>query len=124
VTNGATARHPGEASNLQLIVVQGDPAGACIDVNEEGAIVGRDPRCDLILHDLFVSRFHCGIWKTAGRYFVLDLHSTNSTCVNGRSVFRAEVFEGDELQLGVSQLRLLTVEDAVELVVAYARQRA
>lgn len=70
-------------------------------------IIGRDPSCDLVLSDPYVSRRHCRIFKENQRYFVEDLNSTNGTFINNIRLRKIqELKENDELILGFQVLYL------------------
>ncbi len=45
--------------------------------------IGRDSRCDLLIEDTTVSRWHARLERAAGRWLLTDLGSTNGTRLNG-----------------------------------------
>ena len=45
--------------------------------------IGRDSRCDLLIEDTTVSRWHARLERTAGQWLLTDLGSTNGTRLNG-----------------------------------------
>lgn len=64
------------------------------------ATLGRLPECDVQLNDQSVSRRHARL-EPAGRSWVIeDLDSTNGVRVNGERIHRAELRDGDRLELG------------------------
>jgi Inner membrane component of T3SS, cytoplasmic domain len=67
-------------------------------------VLGRDPRCDVVLGDLGVSRRHAHLRFRDGSWVLQDLESTNGTTVNGTPVGRCELRPGDCLVLGSTQL--------------------
>ncbi len=67
-------------------------------------LVGRDEGCELVLPTTDVSRAHARILQIDDRYFIEDLGSTNGTFVNEMSVARAELHEGDQVQIGAHKL--------------------
>ena len=67
-------------------------------------LIGRSPRCDLVLGDPTVSRKHAELVREEDRWIVRDLSSTNGTRVNGWRVHRAVVARGDVLTLGGQRL--------------------
>jgi pSer/pThr/pTyr-binding forkhead associated (FHA) protein len=67
-------------------------------------VLGRDPRCDVVLGDLGVSRRHVRLRFRDGSWVLQDLDSTNGTTVNGTVVGRCELRPGDCLVLGSTQL--------------------
>lgn len=53
-----------------------------------------------------VSRHHARLELRVGRWFLVDLDSSNGTVVNGRRVRDAEVRAGDEIRLGAAGFTL------------------
>jgi pSer/pThr/pTyr-binding forkhead associated (FHA) protein len=68
-------------------------------------LIGRSPRCDLVLNDPTVSRRHAELVQADDGWIVRDLSSTNGTRVNGWRIRRATVALDDELMLGAQKLR-------------------
>ena len=66
----------------------------------ENLVIGRSPRCNLVLNDPTVSRRHAALRREDEGWRITDLGSTNGTWVNGWRVDRALVRDGDELVLG------------------------
>ncbi len=65
-----------------------------------GVLVGRDPRCDIVLDHPAVSRRHTVITHTEDAYFVEDLDSTNGTFLNGERVSeRHEIRDDDKIYI-------------------------
>jgi DNA-binding NtrC family response regulator len=71
-----------------------------------GALLGKDPRCDVIIDDPFVSAHHLRIEARDGRWQAVDLGSTNGTFVGGARVGRAELALGVVLRLGDAEVSL------------------
>jgi pSer/pThr/pTyr-binding forkhead associated (FHA) protein len=65
---------------------------------------GRDPRSDIFLDDVTVSRKHAEFRREEGRFFVRDVGSLNGTYVNGRRVEETELANDDALQIGKFKL--------------------
>lgn len=65
-------------------------------------IAGRSTEVDLVLADDAVSRKHARFYPARGRIWVRDLGSRNGTIVNGQSVDRHCLREGDRLVIGSS----------------------
>ncbi len=67
----------------------------------QGAIIGRDPRCDIALvADNRLSRQHARIILENGVWILEDGGSTNGTYVNGVQVQRQVLSGGDAIQVG------------------------
>ncbi len=62
-------------------------------------LIGRLPTCNLILDHAEVSRRHALIRQIEDKYFIEDLHSSNGTLVNDRPIKRAELYDGDLIQI-------------------------
>ncbi len=63
--------------------------------------IGRSRECDIFLEDLAVSRLHATLRELPnGVYEVIDNRSATGTFVNGRSVARQVLQEGDVIQIG------------------------
>lgn len=62
--------------------------------------IGRAPRADFIVDAQLVSRLHCRLTAGATELEMVDLESTNGTCVNGERAGRATLKDGDRLGVG------------------------
>jgi DNA-binding NtrC family response regulator len=71
-----------------------------------GLTVGKDEGCDVAVEDGFVSARHLRIEASRGRWWIVDLGSTNGTFVGGARVERAELPLGVSVSLGDAQLVL------------------
>jgi pSer/pThr/pTyr-binding forkhead associated (FHA) protein len=69
--------------------------------------VGRDEEADIRVDEPLVSRHHARIERRDGRYFVLDLGSTNRTRVNGAAVSERELQDGDEVRFARAVCRFV-----------------
>lgn len=69
-------------------------------------IAGRGSGVDLILADDAVSRKHARFYPSRGRIWVRDLGSRNGTVVNGESVERHCLRDGDRIAIGSSLVRV------------------
>ncbi len=58
-------------------------------------LVGRHPRCTIVVDDPNVSRRHAELILRDGVWVIRDLGSTNGTTVNGESVGRSQLRPGD-----------------------------
>jgi pSer/pThr/pTyr-binding forkhead associated (FHA) protein len=72
-------------------------------------VIGRVSDVDVLLLDEKVSRKHAKIFTHGGRILLEDLASRNGTFVNGKRVRNAELKEGDEIAIGTSRIRLISL---------------
>jgi pSer/pThr/pTyr-binding forkhead associated (FHA) protein len=75
-------------------------------------VIGRVSDVDLLLLDERVSRKHAKVSTHGGKMMIEDLASKNGTFVNGQRIRTAELKEGDEILIGMSKIKLLSVEKA------------
>ena len=75
-------------------------------------VIGRVSDVDLLLLDEKVSRKHAKISTHGGKVAIEDLASKNGTFVNGERIRTTELKEGDEIVIGTSKIKLLSVDKA------------
>ncbi len=84
-----------------LVRIDAVNAGQVFTVNTNEFTLGRHPDNSGCVDDQGISRYHAKITRTNNtEYAVEDLKSSNGTYVNGVSVERIELRNGDTLQLG------------------------
>lgn len=94
-----------ECSDGPLLVVRKGPeVGERFYLDRPSVSVGRDPSADIFLNDITVSRKHAILHVSVGEVSVTDAGSLNGTYVNGVSVDRAVLRNGDALQIGRFQM--------------------
>jgi sigma-B regulation protein RsbU (phosphoserine phosphatase) len=62
----------------------GDTAGLLVDLKGDATVLGRDPKCDIVLDEKGVSRRHAELRKAGEGFAVVDLTSRNKTKLNGQ----------------------------------------
>lgn len=70
----------------------------------ERILVGRLKGCGICLSDVNASREHAAFVREGAGWVIEDLHSTNGTLLNGASVRRARLRDGDVVTIGVTEL--------------------
>ncbi|TDB38177.1 MAG: DUF2662 domain-containing protein [Actinobacteria bacterium] len=70
----------------------------------EQVVVGRLADCQIHLPDVNVSRRHAAFIRMDDGWAIEDLDSTNGTLLNGKTVARARLRDGDVIEIGVTQL--------------------
>jgi pSer/pThr/pTyr-binding forkhead associated (FHA) protein len=76
-------------------------------------IAGRSSEVDLVLADDAVSRKHARFYPARGRIWVRDLGSRNGTIINGQTVERHCLREGDRIAIGSSLAKVARAEPGV-----------
>jgi pSer/pThr/pTyr-binding forkhead associated (FHA) protein len=93
---------PSEVASL--VVRSGSQAGSTFALRATVTNLGRHPDSEIMLDDITVSRRHAQIVRTATGYTIVDVGSLNGTYVNAERVDRAELHQGDEIQIGKFRL--------------------
>lgn len=81
------------AAQAKLVVTYGQQS---IEVEGPGFVIGRGKQAKgLTIKDPNISRAHATVELTDGVYWLVDMGSTNGTIVNGQSIQRRPIAEGD-----------------------------
>ena len=83
-----------------LVVVKGIGVGQTFNIIEDVLVIGRDPKSDIFLDDITVSRKHAVINRESGELRISDTGSLNGTYVNHERVDKVKMVNRDELQIG------------------------
>src|SRR5947209_15416566 len=89
-------------AQARLVAISGPLAGEVLPLTADGVRIGRDSSNDIYLADLALSRAHCTIAMTDGRWRICDSQSSNGTFVNGMQVTDHELNDRDRIALGGS----------------------
>ena len=83
-----------------LRVITGKKAGQVLNASKDVIRIGAHPKCDLMIDDDTVSRFHCEIRKESGHYILSDQESTNGTYVGNLRIREVYLHAGCEFKIG------------------------
>lgn len=109
---GAAGTAVTESTDGPLLVVRKGPeVGERFYLDRPRLVIGRDPGSDIFLNDVTVSRTHATLEVEGSSVLVSDSGSLNGTYINGVSVDRAILRNGDQLQIGRFQMVFLCGED-------------
>jgi len=101
----ASARNEHSSDDdIYLKVLKGPQIGERFFLDGEYITIGRDPKVQLFLGDITVSREHAIIQREGAEVRLRDAGSLNGTYVNGSIVEEAILRDGDVLQIGTFQL--------------------
>jgi hypothetical protein len=78
--------------------------GRAHDLRKPSVVIGRSKESDIRVSDPNISRRHAEIRQEGSTYWIVDLGSTNGISVNGRSVKRAKLDDGDRITLGSTEV--------------------
>ena len=85
----------------------GGRTGETFALERPQTTIGRSPDCDIFLDDVTVSRRHAIVARGAGSFTLEDLGSLNGTFLNRHRIEKAELENGDEVQIGKYRLIFL-----------------
>lgn len=88
------------SQKCDLRVIRGPQTGMEISLHEGIMSLGRDPKCDIFLNDMTVSREHAELEISERGCVIRDQNSYNGVWVNDRMVDACLLKSGDILQLG------------------------
>jgi pSer/pThr/pTyr-binding forkhead associated (FHA) protein len=86
-------------------VLGGFYEGLEVPVDRDWLVIGRGRGADVVIAEPTLSRAHVAIGFEDEAFFVQDLGSTNGTMVNGARENKANLKDGDEIQIGKLVLR-------------------
>ncbi len=69
--------------------------------------IGRSSDCALSIHDKKASRIHAQLIESMGKEIIEDMGSSNGTKVNGRSVTKRILKDGDMIEIGNTSLQYI-----------------
>lgn len=90
---------------LTLTIVKGPGTGQLFPLDKPEVIVGREPGEGITLEDPSVSRRHFRLILGKSTPEIEDLGSRNGTLLNGRTVTRHALNDGDSIEIGQTTLR-------------------
>ena len=78
--------------------------GTAHPVTSRRVVLGRSRECDIRVEDGNVSRRHAELVQEGATYWLVDLGSTNGTELNGETVQRAKLRDGDRITIGSTDI--------------------
>ena len=100
----------GSADTSMLVIHKGPSKGSRFLITSAGATIGRSHESEIFLDDVTVSRSHSAVsFVAADKSFeIADSSSLNGTYINGTSIERTVLKNGDEVQIGKFHLLFIT----------------
>ncbi|RJQ31115.1 MAG: FHA domain-containing protein [Actinobacteria bacterium] len=91
-----------EDEEAVLVVKKGPIVGQRMPLSNGETLIGRDPKCDIFLNDITVSRRHAKLAfnSETKKASVKDIGSLNGTYVNNQRSDESDLNSGDEVQIG------------------------
>jgi diguanylate cyclase (GGDEF)-like protein len=127
VTRDSDYRGPSSAEEASLVVIHAPSSrlcGARLALSRDRLLLGRDPRCDLVIDADDVSRRHARVCQEGGGYRVEDLGSRNGTFIGDERVTSRGLAPGDLLRLGSVILKYVAADDPEALCLTTMKRLA
>lgn len=102
------AAHAVDLDGPVLVVRRGPEVGERFYIESDRLTIGRDPESGIFLNDITVSRDHAVLTCVGGAVTIEDAGSLNGVYVNGASITRATLRNGDQVQIGRFQMVFLS----------------
>ena len=88
-----------------LVIISGDEMGRRFELGKQEVSIGRADDCTICVNTDQVSRRHATVQHVLGRYYIVDMRSTNGTFVNEQKVDRAKLVDGDQIRVGKAVIK-------------------
>ncbi|MFQ5877115.1 MAG: GGDEF domain-containing protein [Acidobacteriota bacterium] len=104
-------------AHASLVVLEGAEIGRDFRLRRASMLIGRGLESDIRVLDDLASREHARVecvWDPRTRtqqFRLIDLDSTNHTYLNSRRIERAELRDGDKIQIGETVLKFVLLDD-------------
>jgi sigma-B regulation protein RsbU (phosphoserine phosphatase) len=92
----------------EMLKITGRGKTQHVEPNAKSTIIGRSPRCDVVIESRDVSREHARIFQDPfGRWIVEDLGSSNGIFINGKREEASVVLPGEPIVIGSFSLSMI-----------------
>src|SRR6478609_11384350 len=99
------SERPNTSAPPCLLVISGEDMGRRYELGLTEISIGRADTCTICVNTDQVSRKHATVQAILGKYYLVDLRSTNGTFVNEQKVERAKLLDGDQIRVGKTVLK-------------------
>ena len=97
-----------------VLVVDGTPIRE-YHLTANSAVIGRGRECNVRLADLAASSRHAAIITVRKDSIIEDLGSTNGTYVNGESIYKHVLSDGDVIDIGSNTMVYRNMDQTAEI---------
>ena len=107
VTASPTTAVRAKDSQPKLIISRGDEPTSTVELHHEYTYLGRSEENELAIPEPSISNRHCVFILSGSDVIVRDLNSSNGTYVNGEPVPEAILRPGDNIQVGLIDIKFV-----------------
>lgn len=97
-----------------LVVLAGANVGEMYRIEAGETVLGRATGATIRLNDDGISRRHARIFVEEGQFLIEDLNSANGTVINGQTMARTRLADGDKIRLGPTTILKFGFTDDIE----------
>ena len=90
---------------MNLVCIEGESKDHVWQLACKRSIIGRDPRCDIVIEDPMLSRVHAEVICDGEAIIFRDRESQNGSYINGVRVTSQALLHGDVIRLGYTTLK-------------------
>jgi diguanylate cyclase (GGDEF)-like protein len=99
------SERPAAAGPPCLVIISGEEMGRRFELTTQEVSIGRADTCTICVNTDQVSRRHATVQHVLGKYYIVDMRSTNGTFVNEQKVERAKLVDGDQIRVGKTVIK-------------------
>jgi len=90
---------------MNLVCIEGENKDHVWQLASKRSVIGRDPRCDIVIEDPVLSRVHAEVICAGEAIIFVDRESQNGSYINGVRVTSQALLPGDVIRLGYTTLK-------------------
>jgi pSer/pThr/pTyr-binding forkhead associated (FHA) protein len=98
---------------LQITNAQGQVQD--MDFSKDVIRIGAHGKCDIVVVDETVSRFHCEIRREGIEYILVDQNSTNGTYIGSLKIKEVFLHSGCEFSIGKTKIKFAPLTQDIEV---------
>ena len=93
-----------------LLIIRSPRGGPekIVPLPEGLSVIGKDPSCDIVLNDAYVSARHMSVHARKGAVLIKDMGSRNGVFIDDRKIEKAEAGDGQTIRIGETNILLRT----------------
>lgn len=99
-TAAAVSGGPVKVEGRAVLKLKSETGEEVFVLGDQSLTIGRNPKNDIVLLDRTISRQHARVGREGGRWVLTDLSSGSGLVVNGARTRRAELNNGDQIEMG------------------------
>ena len=104
-TDAISVRGHRGGCSMNLVCIEGETKDHVWQLACKRSVIGRSPRCDIVIDDPMLSRVHAEVICAGEAIIFVDRESQNGSYINGVRVTSQALLPGDVIRLGYTTLK-------------------